>query len=275
MAFRKARILILCKTYPSPSAAHVETSCIAGIEENGSPIRLFPVPFRLIEGGAQFKKWQWITAQVEKARKDHRPESHTIGVDTITCEEPVVSTSNAWAARRRWLNMLPAFGTPGDMEQARIASGVTIALLRPVRVLGLDITKADEPDWTEKEKEKLLQQQVQGKLFAPKDSATIKMLQKIPFDFHYRCIYAGADGTEIEARHKISDWEAGALYWNVRRQHGNNWEAAFRAKLEGDLLTKDLMFLMGTIHRFPDQWLIISLVYPPKQPPGPSQGSLF
>lgn len=101
MAFRKARILILCKTYPSPSAAHVETSCIAGIEESGAPIRLFPVPFRLIEGEAQFKKWQWITAQVEKARKDHRPESHMIGVDTITCEEPVVSTANAWAARRR------------------------------------------------------------------------------------------------------------------------------------------------------------------------------
>ena len=56
MAFRKARILILCKTYPSPSAAHTETSCIAGVEDNGKPIRLFPVPFRLIEGDAQFKK---------------------------------------------------------------------------------------------------------------------------------------------------------------------------------------------------------------------------
>jgi hypothetical protein len=26
----------------------------------------------------------------------------------------------------------------------------------------------------------------------------------------------------------------------------------------------DLMFLMGTIHRFPNQWLIVSLIYPPK-----------
>ncbi len=82
MGHRKARILILCKTYPSPSTAHTETSCIAGIEENGNPIRLYPVPFRLIEGSAQFKKWQWITAKVEKARKDHRPESNIIGVDT-------------------------------------------------------------------------------------------------------------------------------------------------------------------------------------------------
>jgi hypothetical protein len=25
------------------------------------------------------------------------------------------------------------------------------------------------------------------------------------------------------------------------------------------------VFLMGTIHRFPNQWLIVSLIYPPKQ----------
>jgi hypothetical protein len=36
------------------------------------------------------------------------------------------------------------------------------------------------------------------------------------------------------------------------------------------------MFLMGTIHRFPNQWLIVSLIYPPKLPTEPPrQGSLF
>ena len=28
----------------------------------------------------------------------------------------------------------------------------------------------------------------------------------------------------------------------------------------------DVMFLMGTIHRFPGQWLIVSVLYPPKLP---------
>lgn len=78
MAKRKARILILCKTYPSPSAQYSETSCVAGIEEDGKLIRLYPVPFRLIADTAKFKKWQWITAQIEKAKKDHRSESHRI-----------------------------------------------------------------------------------------------------------------------------------------------------------------------------------------------------
>jgi hypothetical protein len=31
------------------------------------------------------------------------------------------------------------------------------------------------------------------------------------------------------------------------------------------LPSTELMFLMGTIHRFPDQWLIVSVFYPPKQ----------
>jgi hypothetical protein len=266
MAFRKARILILCKTYPSPSAAHTETSCVAGVEDNGKPIRLFPVPFRFIEGSAQFKKWQWITAQVEKARKDHRKESHRIGVDTIDCEEPPLGTRNGWADRLKWLGKTPAFQSPIEMEQARLQSGSTIALLRPTRILGLDITPTKTPDWTPEEKKKLLQQQPQTKLFAAKDRAQLATLRKIPFDFYYRYTYTGADGVEAETRHKIVDWEIGALYWNVRKSHGDKWETPFREKVERDLPSKDLVFLMGTVHRFPDQWLIISLIYPPKRP---------
>jgi hypothetical protein len=49
MASRQTRILILCKTYPSPSGKHVEMSCVAGMEQDGRLVRLFPIPFRLID----------------------------------------------------------------------------------------------------------------------------------------------------------------------------------------------------------------------------------
>ncbi|MEH3128283.1 hypothetical protein [Agrobacterium cavarae] len=78
-----ARILILCKTYPSPSGKYAETTCVAGMDENSYLVRLFPVPFRLIAEEQQFKKWQWVKAKVEKAKKDHRAESFTIKTDTI------------------------------------------------------------------------------------------------------------------------------------------------------------------------------------------------
>ena len=87
-------------------------------------------------------------------------------------------------------------------------------------------------------------------------------LRKLPFDFHYHY----ESGGKI-AKHKLVDWEAGALYWNCVRDYGTGgWEAKFRQRLETEFSQKDLLFLTGTIHRFPDQWLIVGIVYPPKQP---------
>jgi len=43
------------------------------------------------------------------------------------------------------------------------------------------------------------------------------------------------------------------------------WEVPFRQNSKIQLPGADLLFLLGTIHRFPDQWLIVSLIYPPKQ----------
>jgi hypothetical protein len=55
VASQERRVLILCKTYPSPSAKYAETSCVAGMDEQGNLIRLYPVPFRLIGDDKQFK----------------------------------------------------------------------------------------------------------------------------------------------------------------------------------------------------------------------------
>ena len=57
----------------------------------------------------------------------------------------------------------------------------------------------------------------------------------------------------------------GALCRNTRRLHGELREEPFRKKFGTALRSTELMFLMGTIHRFPDQWLIVSVFYPPKQ----------
>ena len=272
---RKERILILAKTYPSPSAQYVETSCVAGISQDGAMRRLFPVPFRMIDDWQQFRKWQWIDVRVEKAPKDHRPESHKIYVDTINCGD-VIDTKKAWSGRWEWLEKIPAFDSYDAIEATRLADGLSLALLRPKRLIGLEISKARNPDWTDEEREKLLQEQMQGNLFDEvEERRQVKQLRKVPFDFYYRYVYDTPEG-EKERKHKIVDWEAGALFWKCRESHGTDWEKPFRAKLEEDLGAKDLMFLMGNQHRFQDQWLIISLVYPPKRKPVEvRQGSLF
>ena len=272
---RLERILILAKTYPSPSAQYVETSCVAGINQDGLMRRLYPVPFRMIEEGSQFKKWQWIEVRIEKANKDHRPESHKLYVDTISCLD-VIESKKEWGLRWEWLDKIPSFENFNDIEEKRIDDGLSLALLEPKKVMGLEITKARNQDWTEEEKEKLMREQMQGDLFSEAEAKRqVKELRKVPFDFYYRYVCDSPNG-EDERRHKIVDWEAGALYWHCQRSHGDGWEKPFRAKLEEQLGSKDLMFLMGNQHRFQDQWLIISLVYPPKRKQAEtSQGLLF
>ena len=44
----KKRIYILVKTYPTISEKYAELVCTAGILEDGSWIRLYPMPFRLL-----------------------------------------------------------------------------------------------------------------------------------------------------------------------------------------------------------------------------------
>lgn len=278
MATITQRVLILCKTYPSPSATYSETSCVAGVTEGGNLIRLFPVPFRLIADEQQFRKWQWITALVEKARDDHRPESHRIFVDKIECDPAALAAGKeGWPHRMELLHKVPVYADFAAVEAARLNGGATLALVRPSRILELEIKATKSADWTDDEKAKLTQMQRQSSLFSEdEDRRQVALLEKIPFDFHYRyeCL---VDGQPFVYRHKLVDWEVGALYRRLRKQYGaSGWEKPFREKYEQELPARDLLLLLGTIHRFPDQWLAVSVICPPKpQPEGQRQAGLF
>lgn len=279
MATFYERVLILCKTYPSPSATYAETSCVAGMTEAGSLIRLFPVPFRLIQDEHQFRKWQWIKVLIEKARDDHRPESHRIYIDKIECDpNSLPAGKEGWPRRMELLRKIPIHENFASAEAARERDGSTLALVRPGRILKLEIRPTRHPDWTDAEKAKLTQMQRQSNLFSDEEEhrKQVALLEKLPFDFyyHYECI---VDGQAVVYHHKLVDWEIGALYRRLHKQYGaTGWEAPFRAKYEQQLPSRDLILLLGTIHRFPDQWLIISVICPPKpQPEDLNQRGLF
>src|SRR5262245_50851634 len=131
MASRTADVLILCKTYPSPSAKHVETSCVAGMDINGELVRLFPIPFRVLEGERQFKKWQWIRARIEKAKGDNRPESNKVFFDTIQRRGEPLDTRYEWRDRRQAIKHIEVHDSFESVERARTETGETLDLLRP------------------------------------------------------------------------------------------------------------------------------------------------
>jgi hypothetical protein len=197
---------------------------------------------------------QSIAARMAVSRHWREAKNAVTGVANLP-------TGNQWQARRVFLDKLPVFSNFADIEEARKSSGVSLALLRPARIIGLDIKRVDAPNWTAEEKAKLISLQNQAELFDDTDKSSVAQLRKLPYDFHYRYECDTPTGPVIDKR-KIVDWEIGVLFWKVHRAHGDAWEKSFRDKLERDLPAKDLMFLLGTIHRFPEQWLIVSLISP-------------
>ncbi|MDR1922080.1 MAG: hypothetical protein LBS31_10140 [Candidatus Adiutrix sp.] len=264
-AMHRENMLILAKTYPVPSVKYNETTCVAGINEDGLMRRLFPIQFRFMDGEKQFKKWQWLEAKIKKAPGDHRPESHIIDPESIVCRS-IEGPEKQWERRRTWIDRIPAFNSLELLEESRRINNITLALLRPLEMIGLEIRPEKNPKWTRAEINSLLKHERQGDLFNP-DDRTKAPLEKIPFAFHYSYKAMSHDGRPREYSHKIIDWEICELYRRCRRDYDRRWEKFFRDRLEKDLFERDLSLLMGTMHRFPDQWLIISLIYPPKKPP--------
>ena len=71
----KERILITVKTYPTLSRSYGETVCTAGVREDGSWVRIYPVPFRRLEQEDQYKKFDWVECGLVRGAKDPRPET--------------------------------------------------------------------------------------------------------------------------------------------------------------------------------------------------------
>src|SRR3989338_8667091 len=100
MQFQTKKILVTVKAYPNPSSKYVETVCCAGIDLNTDQwIRLYPIPFRLLEDKKQFKKYNVIEADCCKAPDDHRPESYKVNADSIKVGL-TIDTSDKWKKRK-------------------------------------------------------------------------------------------------------------------------------------------------------------------------------
>lgn len=257
--------LILTKTYPTPSTKYRETTCVAAFTRAGELRRLFPVPFRLLEGDQQFKRWEWVRMKSSRKSSDRRPESRKIEIDSIIRLDESMGTEHGWRDRLKLVDP-HVLSDPGALEARRERSGETFGFVRPTRCRELEITAVADREWTHDELAKL---SADG-LFDSIDARARTQLRKLPFDFRYHYECDTPEGPK-EFSHKVTDWEFGALFWRCFRRFGpKGWEEAFRQRAERDFFeAKQLYFLLGTIHAYPNRWLIVGVMYPPK-PPAPS-----
>jgi hypothetical protein len=103
MPVDKERILITVKTYPTLSRKYGETVCTAGVREDGSWIRLYPVPFRRLQETEQYSKYDWIECRVVDNKSDPRPESFRPYDPAELVPVGHMDTKREWRDRRRLL----------------------------------------------------------------------------------------------------------------------------------------------------------------------------
>ena len=266
MAWKRERVLITVKTYPTLSTSYGETVCTAGLREDGAWIRLYPVPFRRLEHKQQYNKYDWIECRVAKQRKDPRPESFRPVDESELVSVGRLDTKDGWRARREIVERGGIYDRLEPLFAGAKANELSLATFKPAELLEFRCEPTEET-WSEAKVAAMRAWQSQHELFEDNEwRQTFHLVNKLPFNFSYRI--RDADGRASTMQ--ILDWELGALYWNCLRYAEGDREAALakvRAQYFDNFRTKDLHLFLGTTQRWhgvgPNPWLIIGVFYPP------------
>jgi hypothetical protein len=250
------RILVVIRTYPTPAQKGIEVSCTAGVTDDGKWIRLFPVPYRLLQPQQRFSKYQWIEVDVMKA-SDPRPESYHISVDSLTIVSGVLPTENEWQSRKAIIEPLKAHCLCCLKAERDKNLSPTLGFFKP-KVIRRLLIEPDDPDWTQEQKDRL------GQLDMYRQ-APAEELEKIPntFTYDFFCEESECTGHAL----MCTDWEMLESWRRWKEDYSGSWEAKFRERYERDMIQmKDTHFFVGTHSSHPQEWLIVGLFYPPKLP---------
>ena len=259
----KERVLITVKTYPTLSRKYGETVSTAGVREDGSWLRIYPVPFRRLEETEQYSKFDWVECDLVKAKSDPRSESyHPVDVKQL---EPVghIGNHSNWRERRELLlNRAKVYTELQPLIDAAKANTASLAVFKPTKIKDF-VWEEEDREWDAAKLAEMRDKTKQGELFAENAwRQTFKVIPKLPYSFSYEFEDAAGKTSKLQ----ILDWEIGALYWNCFRRHGEDEKVALekvRKKYIEELLKSDLHLFLGTTQQFhfvaPNPWVIIGI----------------
>ncbi|MGI4729666.1 MAG: hypothetical protein ACRYGB_13915 [Janthinobacterium lividum] len=262
------KVLIAVKTYPTLSSKYDELVCTAGFLEDGSWIRIYPIPFRKLEYDKQYSKYDWIEVDLENNLSDFRMESHKPkSIQTAFNIISHLGPEDSWRIRKEIVLKNVSTNMTELIAQAKDNTKYTsLAVFKPTEILDFKIEKV-ESEWDRKKLDALKVKAQQLNLFQNSDNP-FEVVQKLPFKFSYKFI--SEDG--IQRTMMIEDWEIGQLYWNCLKRHeGNKTKACEDVKkkyFDDFAKTKDLYLFLGTTREFhliaPNPFIIIGTFHPKK-----------
>ncbi len=267
----KTKVLITVTTYPLPSRSYDELVCTAGILEDGSWIRIYPVPLSFLidlknNGQVKNVKYTWIELELKKRTDDFRPESFSPKFynfnDLVLYNR--LDTKDNWSKRKEICLKNTYFDLSELIDLSKTPHNISLATYKPRKVISFE-WEEDEREWKNEWKE--LRKQTD--LFSS-EKPPEQLIPKLPFKFFYKF----EDESGKIRRLMIEDWELGALYWNCLKKAKGNEHIALKnvyKKFGGDFLkNKDLYFFLGTTkewhtRRSKNPFVIIGVFYPKRE----------
>ena len=253
-------VLVNCKTYPAVSTKYIETVCTGGIERDGRFIRLYPIPFRLLEDKERYQRWDVIRVRAYKDTKDQRPESWHLAAGT---EIEVIRHIGSERQRWEWMRQ-GVFSSIEEMEAGGLTNG--LVEIEPVEL------------YWEPEKKEWSPGQInvfnQGNLFHKMEDLKA-LADRVPWQFKLR-FRERSTGREFDQ--KVLAW---SYYQGFRRQLdrlGDEIKAleAVRDHVHRSILAPEraVYVIFGTHSRF-GNWMISGVYHLPRECRGDDSGRLF
>jgi len=251
----RRRILIWGKTYPELSDTYDETVCTGGCFEDGSPVRIYPVPFRYLPRFKQYKLYQWIEAPVWPSQDDPRPESFKIDAENITTGERI-ETDPGWMKRREVLNRDDSwhYRSVAALLEDQDETGASLGLVSVGQIENVYVNERPQEE-KRRHQQQLKAKKSQVDLFDEETKLDLEF-QEFRIRVEWRCGTPGnvdhCNGHDMA----ILDWGLGEL----GRRDGR--EAALSRITELANLEKyELKFFLGNLFRFPQSFTIVGLWY--------------
>lgn len=255
MDYKTIKILITVKAYPNPSKKYVETVCVAGIDiEKNKWVRLYPVKFRDLEENKKFKKYNIIEVKVFKPGDDKRPESYKVDSDSIKIID-YLKTNDKWY-KRKTIVLPTVSNSMCEIIRQNKVNKKSLGVFKPANIRFY---------WEKSRKinkEEISSYYSQLSLLNKNKIA----IEHIPYDFYYKFSCQNelnCPGHDFS----IVDWEIKQAYRDWR--HRYRGDKLLLSKIKEKWLSivsekNDTYLYVGNMKRFPNNFMILGVFYPPK-----------
>lgn len=269
-AGRVIEVLIVVKAAPQPSRHYGDTVCVAGIAL--APLRwarLYPVPFRYLEDGQKFRKYDVVRVKVRDAGSDRRPESLKVDAESFA----TITHLEGWTKRAPYVE--PMIGGSLCAAQRAVAvdlNAPSLAAVRPTGTIALKVSK--HPGWNDEQVARFRDYAAQGDLFRSHEPRMLDA-PRLKASLRFDCEEGGCSGHQLG----LIDWELTAAQRRFRDLSDAELEKVLRERFWQRMYnasTAPAIFVGNQEDpRRRRQFVLLGTYYPARRDASAAQPTLF